>query len=255
MARGKRLAAACAVMLATTMAFAGSAAPAHAGVSSDVAALQVALKALGLYGGAIDGVKGPGTRRAVKRFQRRHRLAADGVAGPRTRRALGRRGRPRLGSRALRSGRRGWDVAQLQFLLRRRGCGPATVDGGFGPGTAAAVRTCQRRYGLTVDGIAGPSTISAVQRGRGRRSVSRNTTSNLPASTPVRFLRPVAAPMTDGFGWRGNRPHHGIDFPAPSGTAVTAGGVGVVSTAGYNAFGYGNLVVVDHRLGFQSWYA
>ena len=92
-----------------------------------------------------------------------------------------------------------------------------------------------------------PSTISAVQRGRGRRTVSRNTTSNLSASTPVRFLRPIAAPITDGFGWRGNRPHHGIDFPAGSGAPVTAGGVGVVHSAGYNAFGYGNLVVVSHR--------
>jgi murein DD-endopeptidase MepM/ murein hydrolase activator NlpD len=253
MARGKRQAAACAVMLATTMAFAGFATPAHARVSSDVAALQVAMKALGLYGGAIDGAKGPGTRRAVRRFQRRHHLAADGVAGSRTRRALGRRGRPRLGSRTLRSSRRGWDVAQLQFLLRRRGCGPSTVDGGYGPGTAAAVRTCQRRYGLSVDGIAGPSTISAVQRGRGRRRSS--STSTLSASTPVRFLRPIGAPITDGFGWRGNRPHQGLDFPAASGTPVTAGGVGVVSSAGYNAFGYGNLVIVDHRLGFQSWYA
>ena len=118
------------------------------------------------------------------------------------------------------------------------------------------MRTCQRRYGLTVDGIAGPSTISAVQRGRGRRrTATRNTASSLSASTPVRFLRPIAAPITDGFGWRGNRPHQGLDFPAASGAAVTAGGVGVVSSAGYNAFGYGNLVIVDHRLGFQSWYA
>jgi peptidoglycan hydrolase-like protein with peptidoglycan-binding domain len=240
-------------MVAVFAAIFALAPAAHARVSSDVAALQVALKALHLYGGAIDGVAGPGTRRAVRRFQRRRHLPVDGIAGPRTRRALGRRGKPRLGSRTMRSGHRGWDVAALQFLLRRRGCGPRSIDGGFGAGTAAAVRTCQRRKGLSADGVAGPATLRALRRGDSSRRRRSSSTSS--SSTPVRFLRPIAAPMTDGFGPRGGRPHHGLDFPAPTGTAVTAGGVGTVRSAGYNAFGYGNLVIVSHRLGFESWYA
>jgi peptidoglycan hydrolase-like protein with peptidoglycan-binding domain len=40
-------------------------------------------------GVSADGVYGPKTRAAVKRFQRAHGLAADGVAGPRTLAALG----------------------------------------------------------------------------------------------------------------------------------------------------------------------
>ena len=48
-----------------------------------VVALQRAL------GVSADGVFGPGTEAALKRFQRRRGLAADGVAGPQTRRALG----------------------------------------------------------------------------------------------------------------------------------------------------------------------
>ncbi|HEX8083768.1 MAG TPA: peptidoglycan-binding protein [Solirubrobacteraceae bacterium] len=231
-------------------------APAAHAVSSDTAALQVALKALRLYDSAIDGVSGPRTKRAVRRFQRRRHLRADGVAGPRTRRALGKRGRPRLGSRAMRIGHRGWDVAALQFLLRRRGASPGTVDGGFGPGTRAAVRRFQRSRGLTPDGVAGPATVRALQSGRGprRRKIGAKTGAATP-SGPVRFLRPIAAPIGDRFGMRGKRPHQGVDFPAPAGTPVTAAGVGTVSSAGYNPFGYGNLVVVQHRLGFQTWYA
>jgi peptidoglycan hydrolase-like protein with peptidoglycan-binding domain len=44
-------------------------------------------RALGLT--PADGVFGKQTRRAVKRFQRRHGLTPDGVVGPATRRALG----------------------------------------------------------------------------------------------------------------------------------------------------------------------
>ena len=178
------LAAAVAVVLAAT------AAPAQAR-SADAAALQVALRAVHVYGGQIDGIAGPATRRGVRRFQRRHRLAADGIAGPRTRRALGRRGRPRLGSRTLRFGRRGWDVAALQFLLRRRGARPGPVDGGFGGATAAAVRRFQRRAGLGVDGVAGPATVRALRR-RARARRVRRVRALGQLGGPVLFFRPCA---------------------------------------------------------------
>lgn len=71
----------------------------------------------------------------------------DGIAGPRTRAALGRWGRHELGGRELRRGRRGWDVAELQFLLRRNGVS-ISLDGIFGPATEAAVIGSQRGGGL-----------------------------------------------------------------------------------------------------------
>jgi murein DD-endopeptidase MepM/ murein hydrolase activator NlpD len=71
----------------------------------------------------------------------------------------------------------------------------------------------------------------------------------------LRFAWPVSAPVGDGFGPRGARFHSGIDFPVPAGTSVGAAGYGCVESAGWNAGGYGNLVVVGHRLGMTSWYA
>lgn len=238
-------------VLATAFLAAASAAPQPArAASAQVAALQVALRAVGLAPGPVDGLTGPRTQRATRRFQARHHLAADGIAGPRTRRALGRRGRPVLGTRQLRSGLAGWDVAALQFLLQSRGYGPGGFDGGFGPNTRDAVVRFQRAAGLSADGVAGPATLSAL---RTRRLTASHPVGGEP-SGPVRFLQPVAGPIGDGFGWIGRR-HTGVDFPVSYGTPIGAGGVGTVGYAGWNSGGYGNLVVVRHRLGFESWYA
>ena len=142
-------------------------APAHAG-PSQVPGLQVALRAHGFYSGAIDGIAGPMTKRAVRAFQRRNGLAADGVAGPRTRRELGRLGRPLYGKRTIRRGMKGWDVSVLQFQVQRRGLRAGVMDGVFGPNTQRAVRRFQRRAGLAADGIVGPATMRALGKGVGR---------------------------------------------------------------------------------------
>jgi murein DD-endopeptidase MepM/ murein hydrolase activator NlpD len=220
--------------------------PARADASpANVAALQAALKGLHLYGGFVDGIRGPLTRHGLISFQRHRGLRVDGIAGPQTRRALGWRGRPGLGSRTMRLGNRGWDVAALQFLLQRAGHGPGRADGLFGPLTRGAVRRAQAAAGIGIDGLAGPTTIASLRGGEE------------PADGPVRFLRPVDGPIGDGFGAprSGGRRHEGLDFPVPFGTRVGAAGRGTTIFAGYNSGGYGNLVVIQHRLGFTTWYA
>ena len=131
--------------LAAVIAALALAGPASALTNPQIAGLQVALRAWGLYVGQIDGIAGPQTSRAVRIFQRRHDLRVDGVAGPQTRRALGRVGGPLFGRRTLVRGRHGWDVAVLQFLLRRRGASPGIIDGYFGPETQHALRRFQHR--------------------------------------------------------------------------------------------------------------
>jgi murein DD-endopeptidase MepM/ murein hydrolase activator NlpD len=223
--------------------------PQHSAASSArVAALQAALKYRGLYPVAVDGVKGPFTTRGVRRFQRRRNLLVDGIAGPQTKQALRSRS---LGSRALRKGNRGWDVAALQFRLQRHGFPPGGVDGVFGPGTNNAVVGFQSANGLSADGVAGSQTIAAL---RGRGSSSTPTTEPV---GDVRFYRPVQGPIGDRFGAprAGGRTHAGLDFPVPQGTRVGASGVGTTIFAGWNNGGYGNLVVVQHRQGYTTWYA
>ena len=217
------------------------AAPARGAGDSDVAALQVALKARGLYAGTIDGIAGSGTTRAVQKFQRRVRLTADGVAGPRTRRALGRLGRPDLGARTLQTGMRGWDVAELQFKLAWRGFPSGTFDGVFGSHVERAVRKYQRWARLPVDGVAGPGTIAALG-------------GPIPRA-PLRLSSPVAVGVTDVFGPRGSRFHTGVDFPAASGTGAAAARSGRVVFAGWHSGGFGYLVVIGHGYGVRTLYA
>jgi len=214
--------------------------PVLAAVSANTAALQVALRAKGLYDGTVDGIEGPATRAAVRALQARRGLAVDGIAGPRTRRALGRRGRPRLGSRSLRAPARGWDVAALQFLLARHGFPSGPVDGGLGARTDAALRRFQAWAGLGADGVAGPASLAALRRS--------------PPRSVLRFATPLGVPVGDRFGPRGATFHTGQDYPAPAGTPVAAAGYGCVEFAGFSD-GYGRVVVIRHRLGMTSWYA
>ncbi len=141
-----------------------AAAPAvHAGVNPQIAGLQVALRAHGLYLAQIDGVAGPRTSAAVHAFQRRHRLPV-GPATTRTRLALGPLGQPLFGTRLLRRGDFGWDVAVLQFLLTRRGVYSGALDGYMGKQTSAALRRYQKLMHLNVDAVVGPRTLSAIVR-------------------------------------------------------------------------------------------
>lgn len=250
------LAALCALLIA---------APASAQTSSPgIAALQVALKSKHLYKGKVDGLTGPLTRRGIVLLQRRHGMRPSGKLEPRIRRALGWRGRPVVGSRVMRRGQRGWDVAALQFLLQRGGFGAGRADGVFGPLTRQAVLRAQRAAGMKPDGLVGPKTLAFLRRGGtgpGGSGESGSTGTTLIADEgegTTSFQRPVVGPVGDRFGATrdgGRRRHAGLDFPVPQGTTVTAAAAGTTIFAGYNSGGYGNLVVVQHANGYTTWYA
>ena len=51
-----------------------------------------------------------------------------------------------------------------------------------------------------------------------------------------------------------NHVHKGIDIAAPAGTTIKAAGSGIIKSAGYNEGGYGNLIIIDHGNGVQTYY-
>ena len=106
----------------------GHAATRHEG---GVAALQ------GAIGVSPDGVFGPGTERALKRWQRRHGLTADGVAGPQTRRRLG------LGSGPVLKRRH--HALRHRHHRRRHGGGGSVVQRVIA--AANAIATAPYKYG------------------------------------------------------------------------------------------------------------
>lgn len=91
-------------------------------------------------GGGFGGAYAVKMRRAAERY------AAPGPA--------------KIGPRILREGDQGDDVAELQLALEAHGHELGTVDGQFGPATAAAVKAFQAANGLVADGLAGPMTKS-----------------------------------------------------------------------------------------------
>lgn len=121
---------------------------------SEVREVQAKLKGWGYYKGAVDGVFGAETYRAVLRFQKKNGLRADGIVGTQTRRALG--------ITTARRAKYDSTVRAAQQKLKQWGYYDGPVDGIYGSKTGSAVRRFQRKNGLRVDGLIGPQTKRAL---------------------------------------------------------------------------------------------
>ena len=98
----------------------------------------------GFYTGEIDGKVGSKTTSAVKSYQKFKGLTQDGIYGSKT-------------DSALIS-----DIKNLQTLLNKNGA-KLTVDGIIGNATVSAIKSFQKKKGLSQDGIAGSNTIKALK--------------------------------------------------------------------------------------------
>jgi len=68
------------------------------------------------------------------------------------------------------------------------------------------------------------------------------------------FSNPTRGRLTSVFGTRWGAKHTGIDVAAKTGTTVTAADGGKVTFASTNG-SYGNLIIIDHENGYQTYYA
>jgi murein DD-endopeptidase MepM/ murein hydrolase activator NlpD len=66
------------------------------------------------------------------------------------------------------------------------------------------------------------------------------------------FVWPIVSRFFTQYFWYG---HRGIDVAAPEGAATVASDTGTVTFAGWNVYGYGNLIVVNHGNGYETFYA
>jgi murein DD-endopeptidase MepM/ murein hydrolase activator NlpD len=86
-----------------------------------------------------------------------------------------------------------------------------------------------------------------------RTSGSGSAASNveLVATGTGTFIWPVANRRITQHYWYG---HPAIDIGSPEGMTVVASDTGTVTWAGWNIYGYGNLVVINHGNGYETYY-
>lgn len=69
------------------------------------------------------------------------------------------------------------------------------------------------------------------------------------------FVYPSNNHYLSGFDYSPQTNHNGIDLSGNEGEAVYASDAGVIVYAGWNDYGYGNMIMIDHGNGFQTLYA
>ena len=76
------------------------------------------------------------------------------------------------------------------------------------------------------------------------------------AAHTVPSIWPTSGYVSSPYGlrWNGTEFHQGIDIAAETGTPIVATADGVVTSAGWNGSGYGNMVDVDHGGGIMTRY-
>lgn len=79
--------------------------------------------------------------------------------------------------------------------------------------------------------------------------------SNRKVNIGINLINPLSGRISSEFGGRWGTVHKGLDIAAPAGTQIKAAAGGTVKFSGWNSGGYGNLVIISHGNGVETYYA
>jgi murein DD-endopeptidase MepM/ murein hydrolase activator NlpD len=120
------------------------------------------------------------------------------------------------------------------------------------PGTKTTQTQITKENGIVVESVEVASAVTAEPQPQtslvGTKPIETFTGSGQLIS-PLTHIE-----ISSGFGSRGKRRHLGVDMRSPKGSPIYAADGGVVTTSAYKG-SYGNLVVLNHGNGLETYYA
>ena len=163
---------------------------------SDVKKLQTRLKELGYYKSTIDSEYGSGTASAVKAFQKKNGLTQTGIADATTLKKVYSSSAVSATEKedtttytTLKSGSTGDAVKKLQQRLKELGYYKNAIDSQYGSGMVTAVRSFQKKNGLTQTGIADADTQKKIYASSAISATDKTETEDDTTSTTTTLKR------------------------------------------------------------------